>query len=384
MYPLKKGKFASQAHVGLPEGTFEEEHGRKGFYGKSAHLYHTHPPTDWIRFEGKLRPHCLDLNKLQPTDQQDLEGAPIAFLGNDDVRLYVSRRSKPMPFYFRNADGDELLFVHRGEGVVETDFGPITFEAGDYIVIPRAVTYRVVPSTEDNFFLIVQSKTEFEQPEKGLIGQTSLYDPGIIVTPDPSPASGATAARSPRGNDEWEVRIKSDDEYSKVFYPFNPMDVIGWKGDLTVWKINLRDIRPVMSHRAHLPPSAHSTFVTAGAVVCSFVPRPLEQDPDALRVPFFHRNTDYDEFIFYHDGDFFSRDNIRAGMCTLHPRGIHHGPHPKALANQHKKTQTDEYAVMLDGLNPIHVLPAGDNVEWKEYWASWSPALSNAPSEHGK
>jgi len=382
MYPLKKGKFASQAHVGLPEGTYEEEHGRKGFYGKSAHLYHTHPPTDWIRFEGKLRPHCLDLNLLQPTDQSDPDGAPVAFLGNDDVRLYVSRRSKPMPFYFRNGDGDELLFVHRGEGVIETDFGPITFEGGDYIVIPRAVTYRVVPTTEDNFFLIVQSKTEFEQPEKGLLGQTALYDPGVVVTPEPEPASGASAARSPRGTSEWEVRIKSEDELSKVFYPFNPLDVIGWKGDLTVWKINLRDIRPVMSHRAHLPPSVHSTFVTQGAVVCSFVPRPLEQDPDALRVPFYHRNTDYDEFIFYHDGDFFSRDNIKAGMCTLHPRGIHHGPHPKALANQHKRTHTDEYAVMLDGLNPIHVLSDGEKVEWKEYWASWSP-VKREPHTNG-
>lgn len=375
MYPLKKGKFAPQAHVGLPEGTYEEEHGRKGFYGKSAHLYHAHPPTDWIRFEGKLRPHCLDLNKLHPSDLDDAEGAPVAFMGNHDVKVYVSRRSKPMPFYFRNADGDELLFVHRGRGLVETDFGPLTFEPGDYLVIPRAVTYRLVPETTDNFFLIIQSQGEFEQPEKGLIGQTSLYDPGVIVTPEPTTQGGA---RSPRGNDEWEVRIKSDDEYSKVFYPFNPLDVVGWKGDLTVWKINLRDIRPVMSHRAHLPPSAHSTFVTPGAVVCSFVPRPLEQDPAALRVPFYHRNTDYDEFIFYHDGDFFSRDNIKAGMCTLHPRGIHHGPHPKALANQHKKTATDEYAVMLDGLNPIHVLPAGDEVEWKEYWSSWSPATAGA------
>ncbi len=368
MYPLKKGKFAKQAHVGLPEGTYEEEHGRKGFYGKSAHLYHAHPPTDWIRFEGKLRPHCLDLNKLQPTDLHDPNGAPVAFLGNNDVKLYVSRRSKPMPFYYRNADGDELIFVHRGEGTIETDFGPLEFEKGDYIVVPQAVTYRLGPRTDDNFFLIIQSHGEFEQPEKGLIGQTSLYDPGVIVTPEPAPGSFAGK------NGEWEVRIKCEDEFSKVFYPFNPIDVVGWKGDLAVWKINLRDIRPVMSHRAHLPPSAHSTFVTPGAVVCSFVPRPLEQDPDALRVPFYHRNTDYDEFIFYHDGDFFSRDNIRAGMCTLHPRGIHHGPHPKALANQHKKTQTDEYAVMLDGLNPIHVLPAGEQVEWKEYWASWSPA----------
>ena len=106
-------------------------------------------------------------------------------------------------------------------------------------------------------------------------------------------------------------------------------------------------------------------------MVCSFLPRPLEQDPEAARVPFFHRNTDYDEFIFYHDGDFFSKDNIKAGMATLHPRGIHHGPHPKALANQGRKTHTDEYAVMLDGLNPIHVLPAGAAVEWQDYWTSW-------------
>ncbi len=161
----------------IPDGTFEEEHGRKGFYGKSAHLYHTHPPTGWIRFEGKLRPHCIDCNKLKPTDQKDPKGTPVAFLGNNDVTLYVSRRSKPMPFYFRNADGDELYFVHRGEGIIETDFGPLEFEKGDYIVIPRAVTYRVIPKTKDNFFLIIQSKTEFEQPEKGLIGQHALYDP---------------------------------------------------------------------------------------------------------------------------------------------------------------------------------------------------------------
>jgi homogentisate 1,2-dioxygenase len=363
MYPLKKGKFAQQAHVGVPEGTFEEEHGRKGFFGKSSHLYHAHPPTGWIRFEGKLRPHLLDLNQLAPTDASDPEGMPVAFLGNRDVTLYVSRRGQAMPFYYRNADGDELIFVHRGSGTIETDFGPLPFEPGDYLVVPRAVTYRILPETRDNFFLIVQSRAEFTPPEKGLIGHHALYDPGVVITPEPAPQLD--------DNREWEVRIKAEDEISKVVYPFNPMDVVGWKGDLTVWKINMRDIRPIMSHRAHLPPSAHTTFVTEGAVVCSFLPRPLEQDPAAQRVPFFHRNTDYDEFIFYHDGDFFSKDNIKPGYCTLHPRGIHHGPHPKALANQRKKTDTDEYAVMLDGLNPIHVLPAGEAVEWKEYWASW-------------
>jgi homogentisate 1,2-dioxygenase len=363
MYPLKKGKTASQAHVALPAGTFEEEHGRKGFYGKSAHLYHAHPPTGWIRMEGRLRPHCLDLNKLRPGDLDDAEGMPIEFLGNQDIRLCVSRRSEAMPFYFRNADADELYFVHRGRGVMETDFGPLAFEPGDYICLPRAVTYRVAPETRDNFFLIFRSRGEFEQPDKGLLGQHALYDPAVITTPEPEAHLGDER--------EWEVRVLADGEISKIVYPFNPLDVVGWKGDLTAWKLNLRDIRPVMSHRAHLPPSAHTTFVTPGAVVCSFLPRPLEQDEEALRVPFFHRNTDYDEFIFYHEGNFFSRDNIGPGMATLHPRGIHHGPHPKALANQKKRTHTDEYAVMLDGLNPMRVLPAGEAVEWADYWASW-------------
>ncbi len=363
MFPLKKGRVTTQAHVGLPQGTYEEEHGRKGFYGKSAHLYHAHPPTGWIRFEGKLRPHCFDLNRLETSDLHDACGQPEAFLGNADVKLSVSRRTQPMPFYYRNADGDELYFVHRGEGRIETDFGPLRFEQGDYINIPRAVTYRVIPETRDNFFLIVESKGEFEQPEKGLLGQHALYDPASIITPEPEPILDDTR--------EWEVRIKVEDEISRLWYPFNPMDVVGWKGDLTVWKINIRDIRPITSHRAHLPPSAHTTFVTNGAVICSFVPRPLEQDPEALRVPFFHRNTDYDEFLFYHEGDFFSRQGIGPGMATLHPRGIHHGPHPKALANQKAKTETDEYAVMLDGLNPIHVLPGGESVEWRDYWQSW-------------
>jgi homogentisate 1,2-dioxygenase len=361
--PYKKGKTTKQAHVALPEGTYEEEHGRRGFYGKSAHLYHRHPPTGWSRIEGKLRPHCFDCNRLLPSDMTNPRGTPVPFLGNGDLQISVSRRSAPMPFYFRNADGDELIFVHRGKGILESDFGPLEFEKGDYLVIPRAVTYRLVPAEADNFFLVVESKTEFEQPEKGLIGQHALYDPGAIVTPEPAPADDSEG--------EWEVRIKADGECSSIFYPFHPLDVVGWKGDLTVWKINLRDICPVMSPRVHLPPSAHTTFVTGGAVVCSFVPRPLEESPEALKVPFFHRNTDYDEFIFYHDGDFFSRDNIGPGMATLHPRGIHHGPHPKALRNQGAKTRTNEYAVMLDGLNPIRVLPDGEKVEWQDYWKSW-------------
>jgi homogentisate 1,2-dioxygenase len=164
-----------------------------------------------------------------------------------------------------------------------------------------------------------------------------------------------------------------EEEISKVIYPFNPLDVVGWKGDLTVWKINMRDIRPIMSHRYHVPPSVHSTFVADRFVVCTFVPRPIESDPGALKVPFFHSNDDFDEVIFYHQGEFFSRDNIHPGMVTFHPCGFTHGPHPKAFAAGARaaKTMTDEVAVMIDARDPLEMSKAAEAVEDKSYADSW-------------
>ena len=138
-------------------------------------------------------------------------------------------------------------------------------------------------------------------------------------------------------------------------------------------RINVRDIRPLTSPRYHLPPSAHTTFVADRFVVCSFVPRPIETDPGALKVPFFHNNDDYDEVIFYHRGDFFSRDDIAPGMVTFHPCGFTHGPHPKALAGmlEARRAETDEYAVMVDARDALTPgdLPAGvENIEYVNSW----------------
>lgn len=366
MYPLKKGLAPGQAHVGLPEGTVEEEHGRSGFYGAASHLYRVHPPTGWTAIEGPLRPHLLDTTLLTPSDQHDPEGSPVTFLANNDVRMMVSRRSSPMPFTFRNADGDEVYFVHEGSGRFETDYGVLAYERGDYLVIPRGTSYRVIPDTTENFFLITEATGEVNPPSKevkGLIGQHALFDQGVITTPELAPIN--------REPGDYRVRVKRLGQYTHLHYPFDPIDVVGWKGDLTAWKLNVRDIRPVMSHRAHLPPSAHTTLLMDNAVMCTFLPRPLEEDDDALKVPFYHRNTDYDEVLFYHDGDFFSRDNIKPGMVTLHPIGIHHGPHPKALRNQGTKTRTDEIAVMVDTKNALFLTPEAEAVELKEYWSSW-------------
>jgi homogentisate 1,2-dioxygenase len=362
-----KGKSTKQAHVALPEGTFEEEHGRQGFFGKAAHLYHTHAPTGWTRIEGPLRPHAFDLNTIEPPDMNDPDGWVTPILGNHDVMMCLSRRSAPMPFIARNGDGDEVWFVHRGEGMINTDWGTLSFEKGDYIVIPRGAMYQVVPVTSDNFFLVFEANSEANPPSKevkGLLGQHALYDESVIVSPEP------VSLPSEAGK-EYEVRVRRLGQSTKVFYPFNPFDVVGWKGDLYPWKVNMRDIRPVISPRYHLPPSAHTTLVMQNAVICSFLPRPLEEDPEALKVPFFHKNIDYDEVLFYHDGDFFSRDNIKPGMVTFHPIGIHHGPHPQALKSQASKTHTNEKAVMLDTRNALEIFPDAEAAEWKEYWASW-------------
>ena len=368
MYLSHQGKHTRQAHVGIPEGTFEEEHGRLGFFGPVSHLYRTHPPTDWIRYEGALRPRAFDFNDTKPADIADPRGARMRLLYNSDVTVSVSRRSEAMPYYFRNGDGDEIWFVHEGEGRIETDYGELSYEKGDYIVIPRVTTYRIHPSVKENFFLIIEAYPQVTVPnmqQKGLIGVHALFDQSAITLPV------LPEQYDERPGVEHEIVVQREGAWSSVVYPFNPLDAVGWKGDCYPWKINVRDIRPVMSHRVHLPPPAHTTFLMNNAVVCTFLPRPLEEDHDALKVPFYHRNADYDEVLFYHAGNFFSRDNIKPGMVTFHPTGVHHGPHPKAMANMHKLERTDEIAVMLDTLNTLHVAPEAENVEWKEYWQSW-------------
>ena len=167
--------------------------------------------------------------------------------------------------------------------------------------------------------------------------------------------------------------MKARDRLSTLTFPFNPLDAIGWKGTLMPLRLNWRDIRPVVSARYHLPPSAHTTFVADGFVICTFCPRPIESDPGALKLPFYHSNDDYDEVIFYHSGEFTSRDNIAPGMLTLHPCGFTHGPHPAAYAaaQNSERTHTDEVAVMLDARESLEVGEAASSVEWDGYVDSW-------------
>jgi homogentisate 1,2-dioxygenase len=168
--------------------------------------------------------------------------------------------------------------------------------------------------------------------------------------------------------------IQRQGALTSVFYPHCPLDVVGWKGTLTVWQLNVRDIRPVSSDRYHLPPSAHTTFVAPNVAICTFAPRPLENgDPRALKVPFYHSNIDFDEVLFYHAGEFFSRDGIRPGMLTFHPQGIHHGPQARAAARAPAAQRTEEIAVMIDTRRPLDVCPPATAYEVADYWKSWQP-----------
>jgi len=369
-FPRVEGVASRQAHAAIPDGTFEREIGKEGFFGPAAHMYHRHPPTGWIDWEGPLRPRAFDLAKLNRLDASPWDAAEILY--NASVRVRLWRAPEKMERLARNGDGDELMFVHEGAGALFTDFGHLPFKAGDYIVLPRSTSWRTESAKPVTALLVEATNSSYALPDKGMVGPHAIFDPAMLDTPRIDDAFKAQQSEPGPGG-TWKVDIKRRNVVSTVTYPFNPLDAVGWKGDLAPARINVDDIRPLMSHRYHLPPSAHTTFVAGRFVVCTFAPRPFETDPGALKVPFFHNNDDYDEVIFYHAGDFFSRDNIHPGMVTFHPAGFTHGPHPKALSRMlvQTKAATDEYAVMIDARDPLEVGAAAPAVEWQGYVNSW-------------
>ncbi len=361
--PYTRGAIAAQAHVDLPDGTVEEEYARDGFAGRYAHLYRRHAPVGWTRIEGPLRPRAYATDAVAPAADYL---ARTLLLGNDDVRLHVAALDAPMSHLFRNADADELLFVHAGAGRLETDFGPLAYRAGDYLLVPRGTVHRLAPTTPTRL-LVIESSGEVDVPARGLLGQHALFDPAVLEVPTP----GEGSALGPDARGEWQVVIQREGALTRVWYPHDPLDVVGWKGTLAPRRLNVADIRPISCERYHLPPTAHATFAMSGAVVCTFLPRPLERDPRALKVPFYHSNIDYDEVLFYHHGTFFSRTDVAPGMVTFHPQGIHHGPQPGAAERARDAERTDEIAVMVDTRRPLRPGPGAAAIERVDYWQSW-------------
>lgn len=365
-FPKVEGTATRQAHCDLPAGTYEREIGREGFFGPATQLHTKHPPVDWVSYDGPLKPRAFDLTKLK-----EFTGSPwgaTTLLSNAVTAVRLWKVEGKMDHLVRNADGDDCLFFHEGSGDLFCDYGHLAYRDGDYIVLPRGTQWRLEPASPTTVLMIEATNDSYKLPEKAIMGAHAIFDPAMLDTPQLD-----EAYKDQMHERETRVVIKRQGQLTTVTFPFNPLDTVGWHGNLAPVRINWRDIRPLMSARYHVPPSAHATFLSNRVVICTFAPRPIESDPGALKLPYFHSNDDYEEFLFYHRGEFFSRDNIHPGMCTFHPVGFPHGPHPKAFktAEQYSRKETDEVAVMVDcrDLLNVHDLPAG--VEWVEYIDSW-------------
>jgi len=365
--PVSKleGITSRQAHTDLPDGSFERELGQEGFFGAATHMYHKNPPTGWESIEGPLKPRAFDATKLTHSDNNPFNASLLLHNSHVAIRFWSIQQS--MNHLVRNSDGDELLFIHQGSGDLYCDYGHLSIQEGDYVLLPRGTMWRMETSALQAL-LIEASQGHYGLPEKGLLGQHAIFDPAVLQAP-----AIDDLFKAQQHHNVTDVVVKRRQLFSRIRYPFNPLDAVGWHGNLMPVKLNWRDIRPVMSHRYHIPPSVHTTFVADHFVVCTFCPRPIESDPGALKVPFYHNNDDYDEMIFYHQGQFFSRDNIHPGMLTLHPSGLTHGPHPKAFATgkSASRATTDEVAVMVDSRDALEVTDAAHDIEWPEYVNSW-------------
>jgi homogentisate 1,2-dioxygenase len=316
------------------------------------------PLTNWSKIDGDLKPRCLP----PVFDKKETQNQFTPYLYNNDCVISFGNFTE-MKNFRRNADFDELFFIHEGTGRLETSYGHLNVAKGDYIVMPRGTTYKFYFGGNSKI-LLVESNSEYEQPTRGILGPNALYDQTAIEIPEA--ATGTEEAK------EYTIEIKREGKITKLTYPFNPLDVKGWKGSVYPWKLSIYDYCPIMSHKYHIPPSGHTTFLCKNFVVCSFVARPLEDSKEGvLKVPFYHSNIDYDEVLFYHEGNFFSRDNIDAGAITFHPQGINHGPHPNAFKAADDKEFTDEFAVMVDTRYPLKRTEYFTKSENKDYWKSW-------------
>ncbi|MCK1441890.1 homogentisate 1,2-dioxygenase [Bradyrhizobium sp. 2] len=346
---LARGRYVRQARVGLDE-LREELFGRQGFAGPTATLYHSRPPGDVLRIVGKLKPRMFSTRKLMAGEGNDGRGLPLPFLTNSDVTLSVSNRRSAMPYAYRDADGDLLYFIHEGTGVMATEYGPIPYEPGDYIYLPRGTTFRQMPNDGLTYAFVIESVQPIDFAAHPQQGRHFPFDPQLITVPS------AEEYAWPE-QDEWELCIRSQGELTSVFFEKSPFDVVGWKGDLFPFKINMRDIHTLSSERIHIAPTSWATFQAPGFVVVTFLPRPSVNDLDAEELPSSHRNIDCDEAIFVHS------DTGREGASFIFsPQGIHHGP-PDAFRREFNRKRVKGMQTMLTGVSvdtfkPLNPTPA--------------------------
>jgi homogentisate 1,2-dioxygenase len=363
-----------------PDGSLysEELFGEEGFSGVYSLLYHQHPPTRVTRIAKQSDvcreewPQETHRHHHLKTHAAALGGDPIEgrrlLMYNTDCTISVVRPTQAMEYFYRNAEADELLFVHEGQGTLETTFGLLPYREGDYLLVPRGTTYRVAPRSPEQRFLVVEAFGGPIEPPKryrnafGQLLEHSPYCERDLHVPTELPM------HEERG--EYQVRVKVNGQLMTYTFDFHPLDVVGWDGFLYPYSFNIADFEPITG-RVHQPPPVHQTFEGPHFVVCSFCPRKLDYHPLAVPVPYNHSNIDSDEMIYYVSGNFGSRKGIEVSSITLHPRGIPHGPHPGTVEKSLGAERTDELAVMVDTFRPLKLAADAQALDDPQYPFSW-------------
>ena len=384
-YYTRLGEIPPKRHTQFrqPDGSLyhEELVSSIGFSGIYSNLYHCFSPTMVTRM-GDVSPCPVDLDKEYGLKQTHLKTSNIGetgsdflmarlpLLGNNDVVLYLLHSENlSMPYYYKNGESDEVIFVHHGSGVLESQFGSIEYRSGDYLVIPRTTIYRLKPAPGLSRFMITESSSPVETVDRyrNEMGQLLEHSPycerdircpeKVIIEKDPG---------------EYLIRVKKLGAIHDFYYKHSPFDVVGWDGCLYPYALSIHDFEPITG-RIHLPPPIHQTFQARDFVICSFVPRLFDYHPLSIPVPYNHSNIDSDEVLYYVEGNFMSRRGINTGSFTLHPGGLPHGPHPGTVEASLGAKETIELAVMVDTFRPLY--PTRQAMEFLDsnYAYSWIP-----------
>ncbi len=377
------GKIPHKRHT-----QFRDENGRlyseqlfstEGFNSNYSLLYHIHPPTEIIRTgePRDVRPKPATANLLK---QRSFEGFDVKpekdyldsrkiVMFNDDCQITLAAPQESMQEYFyKNADADEVIFVHEGTGKLKTQYGELNFQYGDYVVIPRGAIYQIEFDTDKNRLFIVESYGPIQFPKRYMSRFGQLLEHSPFCERDIKKPTFIDAIDE---SGEFLIRTKKKGMEYELWYAHHPFDVVGWDGCEYPYIFSIHDFEPITG-RVHQPPPVHQTFDGKDFVICSFVPRLYDYHPDSIPAPYNHSNIDSDEVLYYVDGEFMSRKHVTKGMITLHPAGIPHGPHPGAVEKSIGQKETPELAVMVDTFRPLQLTQDALDIEDEHYTMSWA------------
>ena len=376
------GNFPNKRHIQFrkPDGNlyYEQLFGTEGFASFSSLMYHVHRPTmvRSIKEPVDLSPQAAVAKNIASRMIKGFEVAPkddfldarSIVLFNNDLNIAVAAPRKSLRSYFyKNADADEMIFVHKGSGKLRTMLGNIPFEYGDYLIVPRGMIYQIDFDTEDNRLFIVESFSPILTPRnyRSRFGQLLEHSP-FCERDFKIPTELET--HDEKG--DFVIKIKKENMLHELTYASHPFDVVGWDGFNFPYAFSIHNFEPITG-RVHLPPPIHQTFEGHNFVVCSFVPRLYDYHPLSIPAPYNHSNIDSDEVLYYVDGDFMSRNHVEKGYISLHPGGIPHGPHPGAYERSIGQTETCELAVMVDTFKPLKLTQAALDMQLNDYAYSW-------------